>query len=226
MNDEVTIVPAERRDLPVIAALAPGIWQHAYGAILSQEQIAYMLKLMYAPEVLLAAFDRGVKFRLIKSGEETIGFFSFFEYQSDPPADATSKSNDEGFAMPCKYDETDDFEGRTPCGTPRKSGCFGLLQGARRRVGTFVSRVPVLKLDKLYLLPAFHGRGIGSLALRSLTECASDAGYGKIRLNVNKNNLRAIAAYTRNGFKKKESVKNDIGNGFFMDDYVMEKKLM
>ena len=169
MNDEVTIVPAERRDLPVIAALAPEIWRHAYGAILPQEQIAYMLELMYAPEVLLAAFDNGVKFRLIKSGEETIGFFSFFEYQSDPS---------------------------------------------------------VLKLDKLYLLPAFHGRGIGSLALRSLTECASDAGYGKLRLNVNKNNLRAIAAYTRNGFKKKESVKNDIGHGFFMDDYVMEKKLM
>jgi len=169
MNDEVTIVPAERGDLPAVAALAPEIWQHAYGAILSQEQIAYMLKLMYAPEVLLAAFDGGVKFRLIKSGEETVGFFSFFEYRSDPP---------------------------------------------------------VLKLDKLYLRPAFHGRGIGSLALRNLTECASDAGYGAIRLNVNKKNLRAIAAYTRNGFKKKESVKNDIGNGFFMDDYVMEKKLM
>jgi ribosomal protein S18 acetylase RimI-like enzyme len=169
MSDEVTIVPAESRDLPAVAALAPEIWQYAYGDILSQEQIAYMLELMYAPEVLQADFDRGVKFRLIKCGERIVGFFSFFEYQKVPP---------------------------------------------------------VLKLDKLYLLPAFHGRGIGSLALRSLTECASDAGYGAIRLNVNKRNARAISAYTRNGFKKKESVKNDIGSGFFMDDYVMEKKLM
>ena len=169
MSDEVTIVPAEKRDLPVISALAPEIWQHAYGAILSQEQIAYMLELMYAQEALQAAFDRGVKFRLIKCGERVVGFFSFIEYRRNPP---------------------------------------------------------VLKLDKLYLLPAFHGRGIGSLALHDLTECASDAGYGAIRLNVNKRNARAIAAYARNGFKKKESVKNDIGNGFFMDDYVMEKKIM
>ena len=51
--------------------------------------------------------------------------------------DGTAKSNDEGFAMHCKYGEADDFEGRTPCGTPRKSDNFALLQGARRRVGSF-----------------------------------------------------------------------------------------
>ena len=169
MSEEVTIVPAGRCDLPAVAALAPAIWQYAYGKILSQEQIGYMLNMMYAQEVLQADFDRGVKFRLIKSGEETIGFFSFFEYGDDHAT---------------------------------------------------------IKLDKLYLLPAYHGRGIGSMALRHLAECASDAGYGRLRLNVNKNNLRAIAAYTRNGFKKKESVKIDIGSGFFMDDFIMEKKLM
>ena len=83
-----------------------------------------------------------------------------------------------------------------------------------------------LKLDKLYLASAFHGLGIGSMILEYITSRASDAGYSRIKLNVNKDNKRAIAAYSKNGFKKKESVKIDIGSGFFMDDYVMEKKLI
>ena len=50
-------------------------------------------------------------------------------------------------------------------------------------------------------------------------------GFEKLRLNVNKHNERAISVYLRNGFESVESVKNDIGGGFFMDDYVMEKRL-
>jgi hypothetical protein len=44
-------------------------------------------------------------------------------------------------------------------------------------------------------------------------------------LNVNKRNEVAIAAYSRHGFTIRESVKNDIGGGFVMDDYVMAKPL-
>ena len=46
-----------------------------------------------------------------------------------------------------------------------------------------------------------------------------------LRLNVNKHNSKAIRAYQRNGFVTVESVKNDIGAGFFMDDFVMQKTL-
>jgi RimJ/RimL family protein N-acetyltransferase len=44
-------------------------------------------------------------------------------------------------------------------------------------------------------------------------------------LNVNKQNLRAIRAYERNGFFVREAVVVDIGGGFVMDDYVMAKRL-
>ena len=169
MNNAVIFVPAERNDLPVITQLAPEIWQDAYKGILSAGQIAYMLKMMYAPEKLQADFDNGVKFRLIDLENSHIGFFAFFECADD------------------RY---------------------------------------MLKLDKLYLKPDFHGRGIGSKVLQYLTECASDAGYTAIRLNVNKENATAIRAYSKNGFKKKASVKIDIGSGFFMDDFIMEKKIM
>jgi len=41
-------------------------------------------------------------------------------------------------------------------------------------------------------------------------------------LTVNKNNTDAIAAYKKIGFRMSDLIKIDIGNGFFMDDFVME----
>ena len=54
---------------------------------------------------------------------------------------------------------------------------------------------------------------------------AREAGYKHLRLNVNRQNAKAIKAYDRNGFKTIETVDNPIGNGFFMNDYVMEADL-
>ena len=46
-------------------------------------------------------------------------------------------------------------------------------------------------------------------------------GYPSIFLNVNRNNP-AIAAYEHMGFRKIREEKNDIGGGFYMDDFVMQ----
>ena len=46
-----------------------------------------------------------------------------------------------------------------------------------------------------------------------------------IRLTVNKNNTNSISAYEKLGFINKGGVVKDIGNGFVMDDYKMEKTL-
>ncbi len=83
----------------------------------------------------------------------------------------------------------------------------------------------VWKLHKLYLLPAQHGRGLGSQLLRHCEIQVRSQGAEQLLLNVNKRNARAIAAYERNGYVIKESVCNDIGRGFVMDDYVMIKPL-
>lgn len=61
--------------------------------------------------------------------------------------------------------------------------------------------------------------------LRFAAEQAHKCGAAVLRLNVNKQNEPAIRAYLRNGFEIVENVKVDIGNGFFMDDFVMEKKI-
>ena len=81
------------------------------------------------------------------------------------------------------------------------------------------------KLHKVYLLTSCHGKGFGRMMLDYVSDVCRAAGFGRLRLNVNKHNERAIAVYRKNGFETVESVKNDIGGGFYMDDYVMEKRL-
>lgn len=81
------------------------------------------------------------------------------------------------------------------------------------------------KLHKLYVLPALHGQGIGSQLLGHVLVAARKAGFHAISLQVNKRNEKAIAAYTRNGFVIQESIRDDIGRGFVMDDFVMARPL-
>ena len=47
----------------------------------------------------------------------------------------------------------------------------------------------------------------------------------KISLTVNRYNTGSIAMYEKVGFSISGSVVNDIGEGFFMDDYQMEKRV-
>ncbi len=86
-------------------------------------------------------------------------------------------------------------------------------------------RAGVFKLHKLYLDPARHGRGLGSLLLQHCECEVRKLSANRMMLTVNKQNAKAIAAYQRNGFAIVDSVVADIGGGFVMDDYVMEKVL-
>ena len=83
----------------------------------------------------------------------------------------------------------------------------------------------LFKLHKIYLHPAWHGRGLGSLLLRHCEHQARRLGADRLALAVNKRNTKAIAAYQRNGFAITDSVVTNIGAGFVMDDYVMAKDL-
>ena len=79
-----------------------------------------------------------------------------------------------------------------------------------------------LFLSKFYLTKENRGRGLGSAALQEIIAYARSLGKKYIYLTVNKNNELGIRAYTRNGFKSIQSIETDIGQGFVMDDYVME----
>jgi len=82
-----------------------------------------------------------------------------------------------------------------------------------------------VKLSKLYLLPAWHGRGIGRQMLRHVQARSAELGALEIWLQVNKQNTRAIRAYERAGFSIREAVVTDIGGGFVMDDFIMVLRL-
>lgn len=83
----------------------------------------------------------------------------------------------------------------------------------------------IMKLHKLYLLPDYHGQGIGARALAEVERVAKEHNADKLVLNVNRHNTKAINAYTRSGWHIAEKVKVDIGQGYIMDDYVMAKLL-
>ena len=76
------------------------------------------------------------------------------------------------------------------------------------------------KLNKLYVLPSAQGTGAGKALLNKSIEVAKASGSNSLFLQVNKQN-DAYAFYLKHGFVKEQEFKFDIGNGFFMDDYVM-----
>lgn len=80
------------------------------------------------------------------------------------------------------------------------------------------------KLNKLYVLPKAHGTGAGKALLNKAIEVAKAAGSTSLFLQVNKLNT-AYTFYLKHGFVKERDFKFDIGNGFFMDDYVMRLQL-
>ena len=80
------------------------------------------------------------------------------------------------------------------------------------------------KLHRLYLLEDFKGKGLGKSALQFLKEKSFESDDTRIILNVNKDNP-AKKMYESQGFTVYKEEVFDIGNGFVMDDYLMEIKL-
>ena len=162
MSINLTIRAATSDDRPTIRSLAESIWPDAYGNIISQEQIRYMLDMIYNDEALLEQMQKGHQFYLAALNEQPIGFASVSE---------------EGI-----------------------QGC---------------------KLNKLYVLPTIQKSGAGKALLQTVIAYTKEKKHTRLFLQVNKQNP-AKDFYTRMGFTIAEEVKLDIGNGFFMDDFIME----
>ena len=158
---------AKEEDLLIIQELAEKTWPTAYGNIISEAQIKFMLETMYQEAELLTQMQRGNIFLIASELIEDIGFA--------------------GYSML-------DFETQT------------------------------YKLDKLYVVPEMHGKGVGKFLLNEVIDDVKELGANVLQLNVNRANT-AKGFYENAGFKIKETVDLDIGNGFFMNDYVMEKEL-
>ena len=77
------------------------------------------------------------------------------------------------------------------------------------------------KLHKLYVLPGIQGRGLGRAILQFIYDTIRPEGATGLRLNVNRYN-KATQFYERVGFSVVGEEDVDIGNGYFMNDYIME----
>ena len=77
------------------------------------------------------------------------------------------------------------------------------------------------KLHRIYFIQEAQGKGLGKKALNFIKEEVKKIGDKRITLAVNKNN-QAKSFYESQGFNVYDEGIFDIGNGFVMDDYLME----
>ena len=80
------------------------------------------------------------------------------------------------------------------------------------------------KLHRIYLLKEFKGKGLGKKGLDFMKKMAAQTRDKRIILNVNKENP-ARKMYESQGFKVFKEEVFDIGNGYVMDDFLMEHLL-
>jgi N-acetylglutamate synthase-like GNAT family acetyltransferase len=161
MQASLLIREAVTTDIPTIRAIAEHTWPEAYGKIISEEQIRYMLDMIYNDVALLEQMQKGHQFYIAEYQDQSIGFAS------------VSLEGDEG-----------------------------------------------CKLNKLYILPNIQKTGAGKALLQAVIYYTRSKQQTRLFLQVNKANS-AKDFYTRMGFEIEKEYKLDIGNGFFMDDYIM-----
>ena len=159
----------DSKDFETIRKIAFETWPNAYGKIVTQEQLDYMLDKIYAIDSLQQQQENlGHRFIVaVDENNAAIGFASFSTYEN---------------------------------------------QNNHHR------------LHKLYVLPNQQQKGIGKLLLESIYSEIRKKGNGSIELNVNRYN-NALVFYQKLGYEILKEEDIDIGEGFFMNDYVLFKKV-
>ena len=165
MDHPLFIRKADHKDIPAIRHIAFTTWPVAYGNILSQEQLDYMLGNIYSETALQEQFNNGHRFYLAESGNIILGFASV---------------------------------------SKEENACF--------------------KLNKLYVLPNTQKAGAGKALLHEVIRYAKANNGNKLVLQVNRHN-NAKGFYEKHGFRITEEIDLAIGNGYFMNDYIMELPL-
>lgn len=156
---------ATSKDIPLIRELTFKVWPQTYAAIISREQIEYMMEMMYSEASLLKQMNEGCRFIIAYDNNEPVGFAS------------------------CQETEPSLF-----------------------------------KLHKIYVLNTQQGKGTGKFMIEYLLNDIRQKGGSALQLQVNRHN-KARNFYEKLGFVTIQEADFDIGNGYFMNDYVMEKKL-
>lgn len=164
----IAISEATTKDFKTIQEIAHKTWPETYEAILSKEQLDFMLDAFYSEGALADDLVlKGHRFLLAKEDHVVLGFASYeHDYQ---------KNN------------------RT-------------------------------RIHKIYVLPQTQGKGIGNMLIGYIEKSAIENHSTALSLNVNRFN-KALTFYQKKGFEVIKEIDIEIGRGYLMEDYVMEKQL-
>lgn len=80
-------------------------------------------------------------------------------------------------------------------------------------------------LSKLYIEREYRGMGLSHQFMDYYESLAKEHQISAIWLTCNKHNHNTLAVYKKMGFETIREEKTDIGNGFYMDDFILEKKI-
>lgn len=83
----------------------------------------------------------------------------------------------------------------------------------------------IFKLHKIYILPDQQGKGTGRFVIDHIINTIKAENISALRLQVNRRN-KAKDFYEKLGFAVLYEFDFPIGNGYVMDDYLMEKKII
>ncbi|MGB5158566.1 GNAT family N-acetyltransferase [Desulfobacterium sp. N47] len=105
---------------------------------------------------------------------------------------------------------------------------YYIIEDGDEKIGyfAFVPQGRELFLSKIYVKSSGRKKGHGKKATQFIVSFCKENGLDNISLTVNKNNTTSIKFYEKMGFKNTGSLMQDIGNGFVMDDYKMEKNIL
>mgnify|MGYP004547496767 FL=1 len=79
-------------------------------------------------------------------------------------------------------------------------------------------------ISKIYLLAQERGKHFASDVIAFYNDLCLKREFSAMHLTVNKHNELGIRAYQGKGFETIDAVETDIGQGFIMDDFIMERR--
>lgn len=80
-------------------------------------------------------------------------------------------------------------------------------------------------ISKIYLLDEARGHGYARKVVEFYEDLCFVRGFEAMYLTVNKGNTLGVRAYEGTGFETIDKVVTDIGEGYVMDDFIMEKRV-
>ena len=205
-----------------LAALADEIWHEYWPALIGDAQTDYMVEKFQS----LNAFRTDIA----DNGYE---YFFIMQHEDETPHELCAATHgadihDQGDTVAGRVN--DDIESDRDGELARDTEDFARTAAVPRIVGYTGGHVEAdtnrFFISKIYLLKEHRGEGLCSATIRFYERLARERGLNALYLTVNKHNEMAIRAYKAKGFEVIDAVETDIGDGYIMDDYIMEKKLV